>query len=685
MSRVGPVGRVGTLLLAAGLALVPRSLPHAQAKRPLTLVDLAELPRLLDPQLSPDGRTLVYARSRADWKSGRLVFHLWRQDVGGGAPVQLTFSENGEFPGFTRWAPDGARLAFVRDNQIFLLAPDGGEARQLTHHGTPVGLPSWAPDGNAVYFLAPDAPTTEERERARARDDVYLYDETYRHRHVWKVVVSTGAEIQITQGEASELGYRLSPDGKRLAIHRSTTSLVGDAYRSEVWLMDADGRNPRALTHNNFEETGAEVSPDGAHLLFLAEATDRLEPYANWNLFTMPVDGSGGPRAAAPGFKYAIDAAAWAPDGKSIYAVANMGVHEEVFQIDVAARSAKQLTDGRHYIPATAGGWSLVPRAGVMVMQFDEPTRYGDVWTMPLSSTSSTPVGAPTRITAVYDAFERDTALPRQEAVQWKSTDGTAIEGVLFYPIDYREGARYPLVVQLHGGPMESDKFGFGASLLSTYVPVLAARGYAVLRPNYRGSSGYGNTFYRDVIDGRYFRNMADDVMTGVDALVKQGIADPDRLAVSGWSAGGHLVNKLITITDRFKAAASGAGVANWLSMYGQTDTRANRTIWFGGTPWQKSAPIAAYWNNSPIKDVANVRTPTLFFVGENDPRVPMPQSIEMYRALKSLDVPAHLYVAPRESHQWLEIRHLLFKANVELEWVEQYVRGRTYAWEPNP
>jgi dipeptidyl aminopeptidase/acylaminoacyl peptidase len=683
---VGQAGFLASLAVVAVLA--PRSSTHAQSKRPLTLVDLAELPRLLDPQLSPDGRTLVYLQSLTDWKGSRLAFHLWRQDVGGGAPRQITFSDGGEFPGFTRWSPDGTRLAFVRDNQIFMMAADGGEARQLTHHGTPAGLPSWAPDGSAVYFLAPDVPTTDERDSARARDDVYLYDETYRYRHVWKVVVSTGAEMQITQGAASELGYRLSADGKRLAIHRSTTSLVGDAYRSEIWLMDADGKNPRVLTHNNFEETGAEMSPDGTQVLFLAEATDKLEPYANWNLFIVPSTGGGLPRAAVPDFKYAVDAAAWAPDGKSIYAVVNMGVHEEIFRIDVASRSAKQLTDGRHYIPATAGGWSLAPRAGVagvIVMQFDEPTRYGDVWTMPLSSASSAPGGAPTRITGVYDAFERGTALPRQEAVQWKSTDGTAIEGVLFYPIDYREGARYPLVVQLHGGPMESDKFGFGGSLLATYVPVLAARGYAVLRPNYRGSSGYGNAFYRDVIGGRYFRNMADDVTTGVEALVKQGIADPDRLAVNGWSAGGHLVNKLITMTDRFKAAASGAGVANWLSMYGQTDTRANRTIWFGGTPWQKNAPIAAYWNNSPIKDVANVRTPTLFFVGENDPRVPMPQSIEMYRALKSLDVPAHLYAAPRESHQWLEIRHLLFKANVELEWFEKYVRGRPYVWEQAP
>lgn len=661
----------------------------AQAKRPLTLVALAELPRILDPQLSPDGRTLVYIQSRPDWKNGRLVWNLWRQDIGG-APSRLTFSEGGEYPGFTRWSPDGKTIAFVRDGQIFLLSASGGEPRQLTRHGTPVGVPSWTPDGSALYFLAQDAPTTGERASARTRDDVYRYDETYRHRHVWKAIVSTGAEIQITQGEASELGYQLSRDGRRLAIHRSTTPLVADRFHGEVWLMDAEGRNPRALTHNNVEETGAELSPDGTQVLFLAEANDKLDPYANGNLFVVPAAGGGPPRAVVPDFKYAFDAATWAPDGKSIFAVVNMGVHTEVFQIDPASRSAKALTDGRHYIPATSGGWSVVSSAGVMVIQFDEPTRFGDVWTMPIPDGTPSRIsgaGGPglRRVTGVYDELERDVALPRQERVDWKSTDGATVEGLLFYPIGYRAGTRYPLVVQLHGGPMESDKYGSGPGLLLNYVPVLAAHGYAVLRPNYRGSAGYGNAFYRDIIGGRYFKNMPDDVLSGVEAMVKAGIADPDRLAVSGWSAGGHLANKLITMTDRFKAASSGAGAANWLSMYAQTDTRANRTIWFGGTPWQKNAPIPAYWNNSPIKDVGNVRTPTLFFVGEDDPRVPMPQSTEMYRALASLGIPAHLYAGPREGHQWLELRHILFKANAELEWFEKYVRGRPYVWEQPP
>ena len=238
-------------------------------------------------------------------------------------------------------------------------------------------------------------------------------------------------------------------------------------------------------------------------------------------------------------------------------------------------------------------------------------------------------------------------------------------------------------MVQTHGGPASSDQFG-GLFSSSNYIPVLASLGYFVFKPNYRGSTGYGDDFLRNMV-GSYFDQAHLDVMAGVDHLIGQGLVDEDRMVKMGWSAGGHMTNKIITHTDRFKAASSGAGAANWISMYAQSDVRTYRTPWFGGSPWEEDAPIDVYWEHSPLKDVSNVTTPTLFLVGQQDPRVPMPQSVEMWRGVKAQGVATHLWVAPREPHGWRELRHRLFKANVELDWFEQWAMDREWTWEQAP
>ena len=644
----------------------------------MTLVQLAELPRLIDPQLSPNGRAVAYMLATPDWSTGRQIFHLWRQDVSGGPPVALTSGAPGDAPGSTRWSPDGASILFGRAGQLMLIPAAGGPITTITKHATGVAAPTWSPDGTTIYFTASDATTADERERDRRKDDVYAFEEREKSRQLWSITVATGAEKQLSSAGLSVASYRLSRDGRTILLERAPTPLVDDAHKGEVWMMDAGGGNPRQLTRNNVEEQQPELSPDGSQILFLSDTNARLEPYYNVDLFVMPAAG-GTPKPVLANFPYAVDQASWAPDGKSILIVANMGVHSEIFQIDLATRRAKQLTDGRHFIPPS---WSLVASAGQMAFQFDEPTRFGDVWTLPIPTGETS--AAPTRVTGVFDTFAQKYAVPRQEKVTWKSSDGTTIEGLLFYPANYTAGTRYPLVVQMHGGPAESDKFGAGPGLLLSYFPVLTGKGWFVFRPNYRGSTGYGNASYRDVVNG-YFKHMHLDVMSGVDSLIAQGLVDPDRMVVMGWSAGGHLTNKLVTMTTRFKAASSGAGVADWQSMYAQSDTRDNRTPWFGGTPWQKNAPITMYWNNSPLKDAANVKTPTLFFVGENDARVPLPQSVEMYRAIGSHGVPAHLYVAPREGHQWQELRHQIFKANTEMAWFEKYALGKDYVPEIAP
>jgi len=639
----------------------------------MTLVEVAQVPRILDVQLAPDGRSVLYMLNRADWKANRQVPHLWKQEIGGGAPLQITFGDAGESGG--RWSPDGKRILFLRGGQIQLLPSDGGEARQLTHHATGVSAAAWSPDSATIYFVASDARTAEEQARERAGDDLAPFEENFKQRQLWKVIVSTEAEDRLTEGEASVLSYRVSRDGTKIAAIRTPTPLAADTVRGEVWVMDADGKNARIVTHNTIEETEAELSPDNSQLLFVAEANDRLEPYYTSAVFVVSLGSNGGatPRLVAPDLGAYVEHATWAPDGKSILATANMGVHSEIVEMSLAGR-VKPLTNGRHSIQF----WSLVAPAARMIFQLDEPDRLGDAWTLPLSG------GTPTRVTGVYDSLASEFELPRQDKVEWKAADGTTIEGVLFYPAGYEPGKKYPLVVQMHGGPRDSDKFGYGPGFIQNYVPVLAARGYAVLRPNYRGSIGYGSAFMRDPI-GKYFRNMHLDVIAGVDALVKEGLVDSDRVAVMGWSAGGHLTNKLITFTDRFKAASSGAGAADWTALFSQSATRAERVLWFGGTPYQKNAPADLYWEESPLKHAAQVKTPTLFFVGADDPQVPKEQSIEMYRALKANNVPTKLYIGPGEPHLWFGLRHLLAKANAELEWFDRYLMGRPYVPEKAP
>ncbi|MDH5644288.1 MAG: prolyl oligopeptidase family serine peptidase, partial [Gemmatimonadota bacterium] len=510
-------------------------------------------------------------------------------------------------------------------------------------------------------------------ERDRLRDDVFALDEDYKQRHLWRVRVSDGTEEQITNGDFHVTNYDLSRDGTHAAIHLAPNPLFGDLDQAEVWVMPIDDPDAKVLiTENRVWESGASLSPDNSTVLFTSNSGPGFEPYYNSKLWLAPADGSESPRRLHGDRDFDVQRAAWSRDGRFIYFTANMGVHSQLWRMDVRTEDLTQLTSGEHAVR----NWNYFPEQDVVVYGLDHRTNAGDFWLHPVRR------GRPSRITHVFDYLEQEFLLPRQESTTWLGEDGTEVEGLVFYPIDYVEGQRYPLVVQTHGGPASSDQFGFQGS--NDYVQVLAAMGYMVLQPNYRGSTGYGDAFLRDMV-GHYFQNAHLDVMAGVDALIERGLVDGDRMAKMGWSAGGHMTNKIITFTDRFRAASSGAGAANWVSMYGQSDVRTYRTPWFGGTPWQEDAPVDVYWEHSPLKDVANVTTPTILLVGQNDPRVPMAQSVEMHRALKSNGVPTHLYVAPREPHGWRELRHRLFKVNVELGWFERWVTEREYEWERAP
>ena len=662
--------------IAVGLAFAAVSPAPAQEKRSMSIVEMIDLPGVGSPRLSPDGSQILYTRSDTDWKKNGRTTHIHRVESDGSGGVQLTNGEHGE--SHPRWSPDGSRVAFLARRgespftQIFLMRNRGGEAAPLTEHESSVQSFAFSPDGDSIFFVAPDPKTPEEKKKDDLQDDVFAFDEDYKQHHLWRIPVSSesGEAERITEGDYSIVGFRLSDDGARIAHSRAPSPLYDNRDEGEVWIMDADGDNAKQLTDNTVSERGAQLSPDGSTVLFLSDSSADFETYFNDNLFLVPA--AGGPhRMLYEAMPHEVQAARWAPDG-SIYFTANTGVRSQLFHAGVDDAEPRALTSGDHSL----SGWSFSAAAGEHVFGINEPTNAGDLHRLPANG------GEPLKVTSVFDYLAETFVLPIQKAVRWEGEDGVEVEGLLFLPHDHEEGRRYPLVVQTHGGPAASDKFSFGR--WSSYPHVLTGRGYAVFKPNYRGSTGYGDPFLRDMV-GHYFNQAHLDVMTGVDYLIAEGLVDGDRMAKMGWSGGGHMTNKIITHTDRFKAASSGAGAVNWISMYGQSDVRIYRTPWFGGTPWQEDAPIDTYWGHSPLKDIYKVTTPTIVLVGENDVRVPPPQSVELYRALKTNGVDTHLYIAPREPHGWRELRHELFKVNVEIDWFERHVRDMEYDWETAP
>ncbi|TQV78742.1 S9 family peptidase [Exilibacterium tricleocarpae] len=659
-------------LIVFSLSTLAAAAPEPRAMQPL---DILNLPSVSAPRVAADGRRVVYIKKVSDWEKNRQVDDLWLAETATGTERQLTFDARSKSQ--LGWSPDNSFISFVskRDGdshkQIHLLPLAGGEAFAVSDHKADIQRYQWSSDGRSLYFLA-DEPLDEAIEdRKKAKDDMFAFEEPLSYRHIWKLDIEQRTIEKITEGEYFVRDFDLSPDNRFIAFSRAVDATIDARHSADIWTVPSSGGRIERVTSNQYAESRIRISPDNKHILFISNTNADGEYYYDANLFVVTI-ASGRVRLLAPEQTFEVEAAHWSRTGDSIYILANMGVRSELWEIGLDRGRPRQLTDAVH----TLKSWRYNAAADRHVFVRTTPSNPGDIGLLPGAGGELQPV------TRVHSELSRTYRLPEQRLVRWQAADGTPLEGLLSLPLDYKKGTRYPTVIHTHGGPRSSDQYG--QFRWRTHIPVLAGMGYAYFTINYRGGTGQGDAFMRDMVGG-YFNNAHLDVMSGVDHLIEEGIADPDRLLKAGWSAGGHMTNKIITFTDRFKAASSGAGAVDWVSMYGESDTRYGRTDWFGGTPWQQNAPLDIYRKHSPLKDMWKVKTPTLILVGEKDIRVPPTQSMLLYRALRDLGVETKLYIAPRERHGFRELRHRLFKINVELEWFERHARDRAYQWQPAP
>ena len=375
-------------------------------------------------------------------------------------------------------------------------------------------------------------------------------------------------------------------------------------------------------------------------------------------------------RKLGAGFDGDLSIGWWSKDGATIYFNEGVKATDQVMALDIAANTVRQVTSDKASTRA-----SQDDETGRIFITRSDPRTPSTAYTVAAASD----LGNRASWVQLSDAnpWTRELALGETEEITWKGKDGTPVGGVLVKPVGYQAGKRYPLIVSIHGGPQSADVLTFNGGYGSQ---VYAGVGYVVLRPNDRGSTNYGEQHTTGIVNN-YFPPGFDDIMTGVDYLIAQGIVDGSRMGALGWSAGGHWSNWILTHTDRFKAISSGAGTSNWISMYAQSDTQRVRQFYLGNKlPYDD---FEAYWSQSPLKYIKNAKTPTMIHVVQGDPRVPSPQSIELHMALKRLGVPTELFVYPGDTHGIPDARNQFLKSMSEMAWMDYYVRGsgKKFSW----
>jgi len=618
-------------VLAAAAAL----LAHAE---PWTVDALMRIPNLADPQIRPDGQACAYVLRTVEGRAWRAKVYL-KPIPSGGAQLVAAGSQ-------PRWSPDSELLAYL-DGQVQVFDPAGRRSRTLTHAPSAVSAYAWTPDGRGIAYVSVDPGPPP---------DPIVADHDYRYARLYLQPLEGGAARRLTTADRHVVSFALSPDGTRAVYAAQPTPLNRNTFDVDLFELDLRTLADKPLVVQPGRDADPAYSPDGRWIAFHSQG-GTLNYFAARQVALVP-SGGGAIRYLAEHQDTSYDvfrggnSFAWSRDGRWIYYNAGHSVRDYLVRQDLNSGRIERVTE------RIASAASFTPDLARAVFLKSSTSRPPEICLR--EGSRETPV------TAIHDNLA---AYPevRTRVVSWKSRDGLPVEGILYLPFDYREGRKVPMLVELHGGPT-------GVALDAFPVPrtyptqVFLQRGIAVFAPNFRGSVNYGAAFRLKNIDSQGFGDF-DDVMTGIDQLVKEGFADPGRLGVMGWSYGGYLTAWVIGHTDRFKAASVGAPATDWITYYAQSDGPKSTLItYFGGTPWNNPA---AYNRHSPRTGEANIHTPTMLQVGAED----INHNNEIYWSLHDRHIPVEYVVYPREGHGFVEPAHQRDLMERNLRWFTQWLK----------
>ena len=651
------------LLQAAPAAASPSAAatpaPAANPSAP-SIDQLVELRRLRSVTLAPDRKLVAYVVREANWDENALETEIWLADPASGETRQLTNAKkSSDAPAFS---PDGKRLAFASDRgekrQIFLIDPRGGEAEALTTAEDGVSAFGWSPDGSAIAFTAqdPKADSFKEREKKGGEYEVVSQDHRMTHLHV--IELASKKTRRLTEGDFTVGSFDWSPDGREIVFDHRKSPDAGDGGSADISVVTLVDAKRRPLVTQPGPDSSPVFSPDGARVAFESAMARERFYYTNGYIAVVPRSG-GTPVNLTSSFDEEASLLDWSPAG--IWMAATQKTEAGLFRLDPETRTVARVpldTTPIAFGFAFDRGFERVAFVGSSAVAFPE------------ACLASTRGGAVTRLSRLSDQLAGWT-LGTSEVVSWKSRDGTVIEGVLRKPGGYVAGEKRPLLVLVHGGPTGTSQPSLiGGNYVYPVEPFLA-KGALVLDPNYRGSAGYGEAF-RSLNVRNLGVGDAWDVVAGIDELVRQGLVDPSRVGVMGWSQGGYISAFLATHdATRFRAVSVGAGISNWVTYYVNTDIHPFTRQYLEANPWDD---MEIYRKTSPMTYIKGAKVPVLIQHGDGDRRVPLPNAYELYQGLVDQGVEAKLVVFKGFGHGLNKPKALRTALEQNLSWFSERV-----------